>query len=129
METVDNDNQAIEQQETKPPVTTKRNSNRSKPSAMANNEQVQIEDKPKKARRMGLLPNAVSGKLVEFKGKVIGESIWHSLGCNALFAVDPDATRLYFKKTKSAFVDLTTGETTTGVPVNAANKVYRVSLL
>ncbi len=125
METPEDGNQTLEQQEPKTPVATKRNKRNDKPMPT---EQM-TEDKPKKARKMGLLPNAVSGKIVEFRGKVIGEDIWASLACNSLFAVDADAVRLYFKKSKSSFCDLTTGETTTGVPPAASNKVYRVSLL
>jgi hypothetical protein len=122
--------QASEQPNNEATVTTNK---RKKPMA-ANTIQEQngqaTESKPKKQRKVGLLPSAASDqKAVVLNGKIIEETTWSALKGRKLFSVNPDGSHPYLKLSKSSYLDLVTEEPVTSVPVTSAQKVYRIKLL
>lgn len=86
--------------------------------------------KPKKERKVGLLPSAANEqKTVTYSGKIIEETSWSALKGRHLFSVNADGSHPYLKLSKSSYLDLVTEEPTTGVPLNSNHKVYRIKLL
>lgn len=122
----------LEQPNNDNPVATKKG--KLKPMAVATQEQngqaAQTEAKPRRERKVGLLPTAAAEqKSVTFAGKIIEETTWSALKGKTLFSVSPDGSHPYLKLSKSSYYDMVTEETMTSVPITTAQKVYRIKLL
>lgn len=123
---------AIEQEIIETPVTTKKRKAMAQTNTLqeTNGQAIALESKPKRERKVGLLPSSANEQTeVQYTGKIIEETNWAQLKSRQLFSVNPNGSHPYLKVSKSSFVDLITEETTTGVPLNSNQKVYRVKLL
>jgi hypothetical protein len=88
------------------------------------------QEKPKRERKMGLLPEAPKEQTeVTLKGKIIQETTWNVLQPRKLFSMSADGSHPYLKLSKSSYCDLVTEEVTTNIPLGTAQKVYRIKLL